>query len=689
MSTLRGFAPPENVADLYLKKLDSSGLAETDGNLLGMSWCSAADAISLEIWFGYTPPTLLIPYTDPWGSKWDFLRGRALRDPPTIPKGYRKYGQRKGSPLRAYFPTLDTNWPSILTDPTHPLIFTEGELKAAKACKEGFPTIGLGGVWNFGGGKRGTQFIEELDRIEWENRKVYIAYDSDAADKVQVQEARQALANRLIQRGAYVFDIKIPELKKGQKVGLDDYLLVEGANAFQLLIDDAAEIPFDWQYFYQQGPTAPLSNLHNVLVALRNAPEIEDIFAYDQMRMVPVVMEPIPGEPASQSYPRLRTDTDTTRLQEWLQRHGNLVRIGPDVVQAGIAMRAEEQPYHPIREWLNATPWDGTERLATWVSKAFGITDKPEYHALIGSKFLQAMVARVMEPGCKADYMMVLEGGQGEMKSTACEILAGGSMWFSDSLPDIGEDEKRVSQHLRGKWLIEIAELGSIGKSHIDDVKKFLARKIEKFTPMYGRAEVEEPRQCVFVGTTNETSYLKDETGNRRFWPIVIIKIDIVWLRANRDQLLAEACVRYKAGEEWHPERELELSLIKPEQDARFIGSEWDEAISKFVFGELAIVADRSVYRVTTNQISESVLQIDIARRTSETGRRIAGTLRRMKMEERKSNGIRSFTPSAELLTALAEEAEKKAAEATQAKADKKARSGKVVTLKPPAIKKA
>jgi predicted P-loop ATPase len=164
-------------------------------------------------------------------------------------------------------------------------------------------------------------------------------------------------------------------------------------------------------------------------------------------------------------------------VQEWLQQQA--LGRGSAIVHQAIELRAHERTFHPVRNYLSGLKWDGRERLPTWLSYYFDAADT-DYHRGIGPMFLVAMVARIFNPGCQCDHMLVLEGPQGIRKSTACRIL--GDCWFSDSLPDIIQG-KDVAQHVRGKWLIEIAELSAMGRAEDAALKAFISRPTERYRP--------------------------------------------------------------------------------------------------------------------------------------------------------------------------------------------------------------
>ena len=242
----------------------------------------------------------------------------------------------------------------------------------------------------------------------------------------------------------------------------------------------------------------PRSNLANALHALRNAPDLADMLVHDEMVRVDLLARPVPGTHAPNRPAGFPVrDVDVTALQEWMQRAG-LCSLTKDATHQAVERRASERAFHPVRDYLTALRWDGKPRLDTWLSYYLGAVHTP-YTARIGRMFLIAMVARVMRPGCKADYMLVIEGEQGLMKSTACRVLAGD--WFSDGLPDLRGDAVRVSQHLNGKWLIEVAEMSAMTKTENAELKAFITKPEERYTPKYGRREVIKPRQCLLAMT--------------------------------------------------------------------------------------------------------------------------------------------------------------------------------------------
>ena len=327
---------------------------------------------------------------------------------------------------------------------------------------------------------------------------------------------------------------------------------------------------------YMRGKTNLACNVGNIVLALQTEPELKGAFGYDEMLRAEVLLRPLFGDDPNFKR-RPLTDTDITTVQAHLQWFG-FPRLGKDTAHQAVDTYARENSFHPIRDYLNGLVWDGIDRLPEWLH-AYAGAENTTYTQGIGRMFLIGMVARILRPGCKLDYLMIIEGDQGLLKSQMCAVLAG--EYFSDHLPDI--TGKECSQHLRGKWLIEVAELRAYSRAAVDQFKEFLARDTERYRPPWGRKEIHEPRQCVFLGTTNKQLYLRDETGNRRFWPVKIRGIKLGCLQQDRDQLFAEAVWHFKNGEPWWPDADFERTAIATAQEDRYEVDAWEEPIRRYL----------------------------------------------------------------------------------------------------------
>jgi hypothetical protein len=202
-------------------------------------------------------------------------------------------------------------------------------------------------------------------------------------------------------------------------------------------------------------------------------------------------------------------------------------------------------PFHPIQEYLKSQPWDGQERLDTCLITFLGCEDNA-YTRDLSRKFLTGAVARVFEPGCKFDMTMIIEGLQGIMKSTFIEVLAVNSKWYATTVYTGGLGASKIVENIQSKWFIELSEMTGMRSADITELKHFLSNTTDRMRLPYDRRSMDFPRQCVFIGTTNEFDYLHDKTGNRRFHPIEAKSVDITNLREQLPQLWAEAYRAYQ-----------------------------------------------------------------------------------------------------------------------------------------------
>lgn len=370
---------------------------------------------------------------------------------------------------------------------------------------------------------------------------------------------------------------------------------------------------------------ACLANVHDIIA---NSEDWRGVVAFDEFaqRVVKLKSPPYKG-----GTPGEWESTDDSRTAMELSRKYSFTPSSALVAEA-VEVIARENGFHPVRRWLRGLKWDGVPRCDDWLCDYLGV-EKTEYTMRVARWFLLGMIARVMCPGKKFDYCLVFEGTQGRRKSSAFAVLGG--EWFGDT--DINLDNKDSMSALRGKWLYEFQELGSLARHESSKQKSFISRQVDEFRPVYGRREIRCPRQVVFGGTTNEWEWNKDPTGGRRFWPISVEQdVNTEGLLAVRPQLFAEALVLFEQGERYWPTSEEQRAYFDPEQLKREQQDSLIDALHDWVFEQY------KDFSVATAAMEG--LKMDASKLTRDLQTRIGISLRKLgctKIEKR--NGMTRF----------------------------------------------
>lgn len=561
-------------------------------------------------WQSLPSDALAIPYTYLPGEKNDHWRLRLDKPILRPEKGETcRYAVAGGEGVRPYIPTTIPD--SVLQDVSVSLAIVESPIKSLSLLSADIPALGLGGC-NAGGHDREAKekgelrlHPELLSRINWEGRKVFLLLDSNRRNKSGVLRGEKLLARCLEAAGAVVFVAQLLPQDDGADWGPDDFIAAKGAQALRGVLEaarPATEIHHPFEEIRRRlargkaskdGAGAPLGTLDNGELILSLDPRWEGVIRFDELsgRVVFGSSPPWDEEHAPKYPPKPGdpwTDPDDTRLVSWFSRHWG-VRLSTNQAASLVQVMALKNPYHPVREYLSGLKWDGTFRLDGLFTGYFGAEDTA-YTRAASSKTLLSAVARVFQPGCQAKYSAILEGPQDLGKSEAIRALVGDD-WFTDSLPDLKDKEAAIQ--LAGKWVVELAELSSLGRAEVEQIKAFLSRRTDRYRPVFGRRAADHPRQCVFIGTTNDSAYLKDATGNVRFWPIRCTRADRESLARDRDQLWAEAFARYQAGEAWwFDDAELQ-ALARAEQAERYEGDPWEDEVATYCEGRAYVqIAD-------------------------------------------------------------------------------------------------
>jgi predicted P-loop ATPase len=272
-------------------------------------------------------------------------------------------------------------------------------------------------------------------------------------------------------------------------------------------------------------------------------------------------------------------DNDVKQMRAWLSREKLYNTTDQDMYDAVLVI-SQQRCYHPVRDYLSSLVWDGVKRVDTWLTEYVGSKDDA-YIRAVGRKVLAAAVARIFHPGVKFDYTLVLEGPQGIGKSRLVKALGGE---YSNDI-SLDPDDKDCIMLMEGRWIIELSEMATHRKSEADRLKAFLTRTEDLIRKPYNRTTSDIPRQSIFIGTINPQAgfgYLKDPTGNRRFWPVEVGEIKVDAIMEDRDQLWAEAVQIYKQGEQLYLPPALEQQA-KGEQAKRMIKDNIEDPILSYV----------------------------------------------------------------------------------------------------------
>lgn len=281
----------------------------------------------------------------------------------------------------------------------------------------------------------------------------------------------------------------------------------------------------------------------NAYTIMENDPALKGKLHYDMFREAPVITGSLPWGDRKRW-----TDADDASLRIYMEKAYGLT--GKDKIKDAKVKCFDEHRYHPVRDYLSNLEWDGTPRLERAIIDYVGAQDD-ELTRLITKTWMAGAVARIFRPGCKFDYCLILAGAQGVGKSTFFEVMGG--EWYNGNLNAMSSDKQSLEQ-LRGSWIFELQELDGMKRHEASSVKAFITNRTDKYRGAYKENTDEFPRQCVFGGTTNEAAFLKDDTGDRRFWPIKVDPdlrtVDDVRdaLKRDKDQLWAEAVAVFRSG---------------------------------------------------------------------------------------------------------------------------------------------
>lgn len=403
---------------------------------------------------------------------------------------------------------------------------------------------------------------------EWERAKAEMT-ERASRQRAEAVESKTGAASHMV-------DVAVPPRTKPRRQKREPKPANEGAPRISTGIEAVGAMQRHGVELATDMRGEPYANLDNAIAVMQGHPRFADRIWYDTFHQ-----DIFTNWDCDE--PRQWVDSDRLRIAAVFQREFGLVRFGDELIEKAVIAVAQEAQRDELRGWLQSLRWDGTSRLGDWLQRAVGAPGD-DYHTAIGRNFIISMVARGLMPGCKVDTMPVFEGAQGAGKSRLLAILGG--KYYAELTESL--DTKDFFVVLQGKWLLEIAELDAFRRTDVTRIKQVLSSQQDRCRLPYAKRATDLPRRVVFAGSTNESEYLRDATGARRFWPLTVASIDHEWLHTNREQLFAEAVDAFNKRATWW---EVPTEAAKAQADERRETDAWEPVIAEWCIGRVGVLA--------------------------------------------------------------------------------------------------
>lgn len=498
----------------------------------------------------------------------------------------------------------------LLKERAHEVVYIfEGE----KCCQYAALHLGVLTTTHAGGSNQHKLWTKDF-AAPLTGRRVVVIPDNDAGGK----KIADHIAGVLKDLAAEVRVLHLPLKEQGDDVV--EWIVAGGTKAELQRLTEQAPIAGAEGGGGRKGMLCTRSGevrptVGNALKVLQDHEMFRGSLYFDERALAVFVERKLPWEKGGEKYPRVLNDDDAVFGAAWCETALE-TPVSSETFGKAIWATARQRRRNPLKDWLNSLVWDGIPRCDSWLIRHAGSKDTVFVRA-VSKAWMISAAARALDPGCKVDHVLVLEGKQGMRKSSMLAALAGPGN-FADNIPDV--DSKDTALILGRTWILELAELESMRKSEVTQMNAFVTRTEDVFRPPYDRSTIIVPRRCVFAATTNEETYLRDTTGARRWWPVHVERIDLEAIVAEREQLWAEAVARWRSGEPFFLAGDEVIGLQRQETAEREQVDPWEDTLAPKIQGTAS----------TTLADCFQFLGLDRSRQGPNESKRVAQVLRRL-----------------------------------------------------------